>query len=122
MPKVDIILKGKLVSVLEKQAKALVTHGIAKYPEAQKKQTYKTRHMTAENTETVALRSEYERAYGKKPFMGWDADTLKAKIADVAPDTAESTPSPEQHPEGADVPSAPEQGEATDSVGAGDNG
>jgi len=27
------------------------------------------------------LRAEYEKAHGKKPFNGWDADELKAKIA-----------------------------------------
>lgn len=29
------------------------------------------------------LRAEYERVLGKKPFMGWDAETLKAKIAEA---------------------------------------
>lgn len=28
------------------------------------------------------LRAEYEKVIGKKPFNGWDADTLRAKIAD----------------------------------------
>lgn len=28
-----------------------------------------------------ALRGEYQRIVGKKPFYGWDAETLKAKIA-----------------------------------------
>ena len=31
--------------------------------------------------ELIALRDEYERALGKKPFSGWDADTLRAKIS-----------------------------------------
>ncbi len=26
------------------------------------------------------LRAEYQDVFGKKPFMGWDADTLRAKI------------------------------------------
>lgn len=31
--------------------------------------------------ERVALRAEYEAKFGKKPFGGWDADTLREKIA-----------------------------------------
>lgn len=27
-----------------------------------------------------ALRAEYQKVVGKRPFNGWDADTLKAKI------------------------------------------
>lgn len=31
-----------------------------------------------------ALRDEYARVFGKKPFNGWDADTLREKIAAAA--------------------------------------
>jgi hypothetical protein len=31
----------------------------------------------------TALRAEYKRVLGKKPFNGWDADTLKAKIEEA---------------------------------------
>lgn len=31
--------------------------------------------------ELPALREDYERAHGKRPFMGWDAATLREKIA-----------------------------------------
>lgn len=31
--------------------------------------------------ERPALREEYERVFGKKPFAGWDADKLREKIA-----------------------------------------
>ena len=30
-----------------------------------------------------ALRGEYETKVGKRPFMGWDADTLRAKITEA---------------------------------------
>lgn len=33
--------------------------------------------------EIAALRAEYERVVGKRPFMGWDVDTLRAKIAEA---------------------------------------
>lgn len=28
----------------------------------------------------AALRAEYQRVMGKRPFPGWDADTLRAKM------------------------------------------
>ena len=28
-----------------------------------------------------ALRAAYEKATGKKPFFGWDADTLRERMA-----------------------------------------
>lgn len=31
----------------------------------------------------VALRAEYEHLVGKRPFMGWDADKLREKIAEA---------------------------------------
>lgn len=31
--------------------------------------------------EMRALREAYEEALGKRPFMGWDAETLREKIA-----------------------------------------
>ena len=30
-----------------------------------------------------ALREEYEAVVGKRPFMGWDADKLREKIAEA---------------------------------------
>ena len=37
----------------------------------------------AENKADIAdVRAEYERVVGKRPFHGWDAETLKAKIAE----------------------------------------
>jgi hypothetical protein len=34
----------------------------------------------APNGELTALRAEYRDVIGKKPFPGWDAETLRAKI------------------------------------------
>ncbi|WP_201455570.1 hypothetical protein [Roseovarius indicus] len=44
---------------------------------------YKRRDMVAEEPADPisALREEYERVVGKRPFMGWDADKLREKIA-----------------------------------------
>lgn len=36
-----------------------------------------------ENLEDIAdLRVAYQERFGKRPFMGWDADALRAKIAE----------------------------------------
>jgi hypothetical protein len=32
----------------------------------------------------AALRKQYQAVIGKKPFGGWDAETLKAKIAEAS--------------------------------------
>ncbi len=33
--------------------------------------------------ELAELRAEYQEAVGKRPFYGWDADTLREKIAEA---------------------------------------
>jgi len=33
--------------------------------------------------EMKALREEYQSVIGKRPYHGWDAETLKAKIAEA---------------------------------------
>jgi len=45
---------------------------------------YSTANLVAEGgtTDIQALRDLYEQALGKKPFNGWDAATLNAKIAE----------------------------------------
>jgi len=35
----------------------------------------------APDGDVAALREAYKAKFGKKPFAGWDADTLKAKLA-----------------------------------------
>lgn len=35
-----------------------------------------------EQDERPALRAQYKEVYGKAPFMGWDADILREKIAE----------------------------------------
>lgn len=36
-----------------------------------------------EPDELADLRAEYHEVVGKKPFNGWDADTLRAKIVEA---------------------------------------
>ncbi|MBN8292826.1 hypothetical protein JI664_12700 [Rhodobacter sp. NTK016B] len=31
----------------------------------------------------ASVREEYERVVGKRPFMGWDIETLRAKMAEA---------------------------------------
>lgn len=37
-------------------------------------------------SEIAALRQEYQAKFGKRPFMGWDEDDLRAKLADEGDD------------------------------------
>jgi hypothetical protein len=37
----------------------------------------------AKGEDRAALRKQYQEVIGKKPFAGWDAETLKAKIAEA---------------------------------------
>ncbi len=46
---------------------------------------YNTTDMVASDAASLdinELRETYERVMGKKPFNGWDAETLSAKIAE----------------------------------------
>lgn len=49
--------------------------------------TYMTRDMQAaeqrDDDELSRLRAEYQDVVGKRPFHGWDADTLREKIAEA---------------------------------------
>ena len=40
-----------------------------------------TAEATAGDDEIVAMRAEYERVIGRKPFAGWDIETLRQRIA-----------------------------------------
>ena len=47
---------------------------------------YETADMVAEEPgkdDLAELRATYEKVIGKRPFMGWDAETLAAKIAEA---------------------------------------
>lgn len=57
--------------------------------------TYMTRDMRAQpavepvNTDDdalTALRAQYQDVVGKRPFHGWDAETLREKIAEAGQD------------------------------------
>jgi hypothetical protein len=57
--------------------------------------TYMTRDMRAlpvvepvntEDDALTALRAQYQDVVGKRPFHGWDADTLRQKIAEAGQD------------------------------------
>ena len=47
---------------------------------------YEGRAMVAEEPkqdELASLREQYQAVVGKRPFMGWDADTLRQKMAEA---------------------------------------
>lgn len=57
-------------------------------------------HEGADSVDMTALRAAYKTTIGKVAFHGWDADTLRAKMAEAA-----VAPKPE--PDQAPVPPAP---------------
>lgn len=52
--------------------------------------TYMTRDMQAQSQrddeELTALRAAYQEVVGKRPFHGWDADTIRRKIDEARSD------------------------------------
>jgi len=50
-----------------------------RYRRVFEKMGYGTRSVRADD-EVATLRHEYQALVGKKPYMGWDADTLRDKI------------------------------------------
>jgi hypothetical protein len=74
---------GEEFNVKTKQhAKILKALGYAE-PYDYAPQTYSRRDMRAEDI--TAVRAEYETVVGKRPFYGWDAATLRQKMAAHAP-------------------------------------
>lgn len=57
----------------ERDARILI--GIGKARRAEKAEPAKD--------ELAELRADYQEVVGKRPFYGWDADTLREKIAEV---------------------------------------
>lgn len=49
-----------------------------------KRPTAEAQQQSAPDEDIASLRSEYEAAVGKRPFMGWGADKLREKIAEAA--------------------------------------
>lgn len=41
------------------------------------------KEVVAKVSRIAELRAEYEEVFGKKPFMGWDADKLAEKLAEA---------------------------------------
>ena len=61
-----------------------------RYRRVYEKMGYGRRDMrVAEQDEMAELRAEYQRVVGKRPYMGWDADTLREKMAEVISAEAE---------------------------------
>lgn len=69
-------------------------HKDPRYARVLDKMGYGTRHIIAdaspapipdpdEGDELAQLRAMYQEVMGKRPFHGWDAETLKAKMAEA---------------------------------------
>lgn len=71
-----------------RDARVLVFAGVAAEAPAAPRQVVKPAPlhepvMAADDEALPSLRSEYERVYGKRPFMGWAAGVLRSKIAEA---------------------------------------
>lgn len=42
---------------------------------------------SGEQDATTALRAEYQAKFGKRAYHGWDAEELRRRISDTAPET-----------------------------------
>ena len=65
-------------------------HSDPRYARVLGKLGYATRHLVAADVPTPDkeddlsdLRAQYQEIIGKRPFHGWDAETLKAKMAEA---------------------------------------
>lgn len=77
---------GQVRNVPKVRARALIRAGAASPIDG----IYRTRDMRAaaptapriqeQESEIQKLRTDYQDLYGKRPFMGWDEDTLRKKI------------------------------------------
>ena len=67
---------GQAFEATSRDAKILVGAGKARYPEPPPPPP------TAD--QMAELREEYERVVGKRPFMGWSADELRAALPPTA--------------------------------------
>jgi hypothetical protein len=64
-------------------------------PAAKAKPVAKPKPPEEPAAETAALRAEYERVVGKRPWMGWDASELRIRIADALADAQTAKPAPD---------------------------
>lgn len=67
----------------QKQLERLANARDPRFRRIAEKMGYQTRAMKADDepTELERLRAEYTRVMGKKPYHGWDEDTLRYKMA-----------------------------------------
>lgn len=68
------IVPGESFDASEKDAKLLVAIGKARAAAGEAPRVPKTEE------DIVALRGDYETMVGKRPFMGWSAETIRDKM------------------------------------------
>lgn len=75
-------LPGDAFDASEKDAKLLTAIGRASYGKKPNKTDLPEPKPAAERDEMAELRTEYEDKIGRRPYMGWNADMLREKMAE----------------------------------------
>lgn len=70
---------GDVFQARPRDAKLLIAIKKAKTAGVKVQSVAPSAHVPVSDAST--LRAEYARKFGKKPYMGWDAATLQAKLA-----------------------------------------
>lgn len=65
---------------------ARVLLALRKVKIATEKPSTATEPEAVEGAEIQTLRANYERMFGKRPFMGWDAEKLREKLSELSQD------------------------------------
>jgi hypothetical protein len=94
-------IHGKLLIAAKKAIETRTPGKLSAPPKAVAAKVSKASKIEPAAEDLGPLRDEYQEKVGKRPFMGWDADTLRSKMAeaDAAPEA--EAPAPE-------VPAEPE--------------
>ena len=83
-------IHGKLLIAAKKAIETRTPGKIAAPPKSVAAKVSKASKVEAEPDELATVRAEYQEKVGKRPFMGWDADTLRAKMAEAAEPEADA--------------------------------
>lgn len=73
------LLPGETFEAPDREARVLIAVKKANAAGAHKRED----RARAPADDLAALRKEYQKLSGKRPFNGWDAETLRSKIAEA---------------------------------------
>ncbi|MCG5483667.1 MAG: hypothetical protein KK482_08090 [Sinorhizobium meliloti] len=77
------LLPGELFEASDRYARVLIAVNKAKTAQPEAGAHERAGRASAPAHDLTALRKEYQKVAGKRPFNGWDAETLRSKIAEA---------------------------------------